>query len=30
MDENFPDAPIVHTIGRDGATFTVIKGRGGE
>lgn len=25
--ENFPGAPVVHTIGRDGAVFTVIKGR---
>jgi hypothetical protein len=25
--ENFPDSPIVHTIGRDGAVFTVIRGR---
>ena len=23
----FPDAPIVHTVGRGGAVFTVIKGR---
>ena len=26
LAENFPDAPVVHTIGRDGAVFTVIKG----
>jgi len=25
--ENFPGAPVLHTIGRDGATFAVIKGR---
>jgi hypothetical protein len=25
--KNFPDAPVVHTIGRDGAVFAVIKGR---
>ncbi len=24
---NFPDTPVLHTIGRDGAVFTVIKGR---
>jgi hypothetical protein len=24
--EKFPDAPIVHTVGRSGAVFTVIKG----
>jgi len=29
FDENFPEAPVVHTIGRDGAVFTVIKGRAG-
>ena len=23
----YPDAPIVHSIGRDGAVFTVIRGR---
>jgi hypothetical protein len=23
---NFPDTPIVHRVGRDGATFAVIKG----
>jgi hypothetical protein len=27
-DAMFPDAPIVHAIGRDGAVFTVIRGRG--
>ena len=26
--KNFPDAPIIHRIGRDGATFTVIRKRG--
>ena len=25
--DNFPDAPIVHTIGKKGAVFTMIKGR---
>jgi hypothetical protein len=25
-DKNFPKAPIVHRIGREGATFAVIKG----
>jgi hypothetical protein len=24
---NFPENPVVHTVGRDGAVFTVIKGR---
>jgi hypothetical protein len=28
--ENFPEAPIVHRIGRDGATFTLIKGHAAE
>ncbi len=27
LNANFPDAPVVHTIGRDKAVFTVIKGR---
>lgn len=27
LDQAFPDSPIMHTIGRGGATFTVIKGR---
>lgn len=27
LDQNFPDAPVLHTVGRDGAVFTVIKGR---
>lgn len=27
LDQYFPDRPVVHTIGRDGAVFTVIKGR---
>lgn len=27
LDENFPDAPVVHTIGRAGARFCVIKAR---
>jgi hypothetical protein len=27
MDRVFPDVPVVHSIGRDGAVFTVIKGR---
>jgi 4-amino-4-deoxy-L-arabinose transferase-like glycosyltransferase len=26
-DRHFPEAPIVHRIGREGATFTVIKGQ---
>lgn len=25
LDKNYPDAPVVHTIGREGATFCVIK-----
>ena len=25
--ERYPDAPIVHSIGRDGAVFTVVRGR---
>jgi hypothetical protein len=25
-DKNFPEAPIVHRVGREGATFAVIKG----
>ena len=29
LDKNYPDAPIVHTIGRAGAAFAVIKKRGG-
>jgi hypothetical protein len=28
--ENFPEAPIVHRIGRDGATFTLIKGHAAD
>ena len=27
LDQRFPQAPIVHTIGRDGAVFTAIRGR---
>lgn len=27
LDQNYPDAPVVHTIGRAGAVFAVIKGR---
>ncbi|MFC1837279.1 ArnT family glycosyltransferase [Thermodesulfobacteriota bacterium] len=27
MHRNFPNSPVVHTVGRDGAIFTVIKGR---
>jgi 4-amino-4-deoxy-L-arabinose transferase-like glycosyltransferase len=27
LDRSFPDAPVVHTVGRDGAVFTVIRGR---
>jgi len=27
LDQAFPDSPIMHTIARGGATFTVIKGR---
>jgi 4-amino-4-deoxy-L-arabinose transferase-like glycosyltransferase len=26
FDENFPESPVVHTIGRDGAVFSVIRG----
>ena len=26
--EHFPDSPVVHSIGRDGALFTVVKGHG--
>jgi hypothetical protein len=26
MDRNFPDTPIVHTIGRSGAIYAVIRG----
>lgn len=25
FDKNFPDAPVVHTVGRDGIVFTVVK-----
>jgi hypothetical protein len=28
LDRNFPDAPVAHRIGRDGATFTLIRGKG--
>ena len=27
FDRNFPEAPVVHTVGRKGAVFTVVKGR---
>ena len=27
LDRSFPESPIVHTIGREGAVFTVIRGR---
>lgn len=27
LDKNFPDSPVVHTIGREGAIFCVIKER---
>jgi hypothetical protein len=27
--ENFPESPVVHSVGRCGAVFTVIKARGG-
>ena len=28
FDKNFPETPVVHTIGRKGGVFTVITGRG--
>ena len=27
FDRSFPDSPVVHRIGRQGAVFTVIRGR---
>ena len=30
LTETFPEAPVVHTIGRAGAVFTVIKQRPSE
>jgi hypothetical protein len=30
LDRTFPDAPVVHSIGRAGAAFTVIKAGAGE
>ena len=27
LDRNYPDVPVVKRVGREGATFTVIKGR---
>jgi 4-amino-4-deoxy-L-arabinose transferase-like glycosyltransferase len=26
MDQNFPDSPVVFSVGRDGATFSVVRG----
>jgi hypothetical protein len=28
LDRNFPDAPVAHRVGREGATFTLIRGKG--
>jgi 4-amino-4-deoxy-L-arabinose transferase-like glycosyltransferase len=30
LDESFGDSPVVHAVARDGATFTVIRGRVGD
>lgn len=30
FDRGFPRAPVVHTVGRAGAVFTVVKGRAGD